>query len=55
MTYDQNRREDKAELGKMNGLVLHRDTEESTIRWSCRRPMRKEGMNSIKIGDLENR
>ena len=45
----------KAELGEIHGLVMNRDTEELTIRWLGRRPMRKEGMNGIGTGDLQNR
>ena len=31
---------------------MDRNTEESTIRWLGRRPMRKEGMNGIGTRDL---
>ena len=48
-------REHKAELGKMHGLEMDRDTEELTIRWLNRRPMRKERMNVIGMGDMGNR
>ena len=34
---------------------MGRDTEELIIKWLDRRPMRKEGMNCIGIGNLEHR
>ena len=39
----------------MHGLIIDRETEKLSIRWLSRRPMRKEGMNGMKTGHLENR
>ena len=44
-----------AQSRMIHGLVMERDTEESTIRWLGRKTMRKEGVNSIGTEDLENR